>query len=167
MPELTRLHDCEFEGDYVVAFGDTPGDDPTVSLCVYEGDKSADVILDRTDIARLVVALDGWLQDTSPAKLSEAFAPPPERNTYPEAVPHVVVPDYDAPMETGRALRISAPDGLLNIECGVETVTAYGGDAVSRQFTVNGSTMVQTDALIRALAAVLPLEPGLRVGVLS
>lgn len=168
MPELATIIDCDTPEDKLAVWGDPPGPDPTVSLRGYEQDDRTDVILNRQGVARLVVALDAWLQDTASDRAEDyTTAVTTDESTYPEVVPHVVVPDYDAPMETGRALRLSAPDGLVNIECGRETVTAADGDAVKREFVVDGSTMVPAADLIRAVAYLLPLEPGLRVGVIA
>lgn len=65
MPELTKLNDCDTEGDYIVVYGDSGTDDPCLSIVGRAAGVSTDVILDRTAGARLVVALDAWLQDTA------------------------------------------------------------------------------------------------------
>lgn len=168
MPQITEIIDCDTPTDKLVAWGDQPDlADPTVSIRGHEDGRETDVILDRQGVARLVVALDAWLQDTAGDRPEQYGRATTDGSSYPEVVPYVVVPDYDAPMETGRALRLSAPDGLVNIECGRETVTAANGDAVKREFVVDGSTMVPAADLIRALAHLLPLEPGVRVGVIA
>lgn len=155
MPELATIIDCDTPEDKLAVWGDPPGPDPAVTVRGYEQDDRTDVILDRQGVARLVVALDAWLQDTA-ADRAEHYTT--DQSTYPEATPHVVVPDYDAPTETGRAVRLSGPDGLVNIECGRMTTTAANGDAVKHEFVVDGSTMVPAADLIRALAYLLPLE---------
>lgn len=168
MPELTKLNDCDTEGDYIVVYGDSGTDDPCLSIVGRAAGVSTDVILDRTAGARLVVALDAWLQDTAKdrAEQYERGGPAkPAPTSYPETSPAVFVPDYDAPNETGRALRLSAADGFIFVECGRETTTAVDGDASARTWTVDGSTGVEANALIRALAHLLPLERGLHIGV--
>lgn len=157
MPDLIRLRDDEVRDDYLVIDGDVPGPDACVSFRGYSDGRNTDVILNRTDVGRAVAALTEWLEETATD----------EPSTYPETAPAVFVPDYDAPNETGRALRLSAADGFVFVECGRETATAVDGDASARTWTVEGSTGVHANDLIRALAHLLPLSPGLEVGVVT
>ena len=155
--ELIRIKDDEVAEDYLVLSGDAPGTDSCVSFRGYSAGNATDVILNRTDVGRAVAALTEWLEETATD----------EPSTYPETAPAVFVPDYDAPNETGRALRLSAADGFVFVECGRETATAVDGDASARTWTVEGSTGVHANDLIRALAHLLPLSPGLEVGVVT
>ena len=155
--ELIRIKDDEVAEDYLVLSGDAPGTDSCVSFRGYSAGNATDVILNRTDVGRAVAALTEWLEETATD----------EPSTYPETAPAVFVPDYDAPNETGRALRLSAADGFVFVECGRETATAVDGDASARTWTVEGSTGVHANDLIRALAHLLPLTPGLEVGVVT
>ena len=167
MPELIRLNDDEVGGDYLVISDDVPGPDACVSFRGYESGRSADVVVSRESAGRLVRVLTEWLEETAtdePAQYERATGEP---STYPETTPAVFVPDYDAPNETGRALRLSAADGFVFVECGRETATAVDGDASARTWTVEGSTGVHANDLIRALAHLLPLSPGLEVGVVT
>lgn len=169
MPQLTKLNDCETEGDYLVVTGDPPRADPCVSFVGREADLPAtEVILDRQGVARLVVALDAWLQDTAKDRAEQyERGGAPAAKPYPETNPAVMVPDYDAPHETGRALRLSGADGFIFVECGRETVTGVDGDASQRTWAVDGSVGVEANDLIRALNHLLPLAPGLHAGVLT
>lgn len=162
MPDLIRLRDDEVRDDYLVISGDVPGPDACVSFRGYSDGRNTDVILNRTDVGRAVAALTEWLEETATDEPATG-----EPSTYPETAPAVFVPDYDAPNETGRALRLSAADGFVFVECGRETATAVDGDASTRTWTVEGSTGVHANDLIRALAHLLPLTPGLEVGVVT
>ena len=118
------------------------------------------MILNRTDVGRAVAALTEWLE----GRTDDATGEP---STYPETAPAVFVPDYDAPNETGRALRLSAADGFVFVECGRETATAVDGDASARTWTVDGlhrRPRQRPDPRPRAPA---PASPGLEVGVVT
>mgnify|MGYP000913860116 CR=1 FL=1 len=160
--ELIRIKDDEVAEDYLVLSGDAPGTDSCVSFRGYSAGNATDVILNRTDVGRAVAALTEWLEETVADEPATG-----EPSDYPETSPAVFVPDYDAPNETGRALRLSAADGFIFVECGRETVTAADGDASQRTWKVEGSTGVHANDLIRALAHLLPLTPGLEVGVVT
>lgn len=167
MPELIRLKDDDVADDYLVISGDAPGSDACVSFRAYEARDSANVIINRRDVGNLVLALNKWLEETATDEPAQYERATDEANTYPESVPSVTVPDYDAPGETGRAVRLSSADGFVFIECGRESVTAVKGDASARTFKVEGSVGVEANDLIRALAHLLPLTPGLEVGVVT
>lgn len=167
MPELIRLKDDEVADDYLVISGDHPGTDPCVSFRGYSDGRSTDVILNRKDVGSAVAALIEWLEETATDEPAQYERATDEPSTYPETAPAVFVPDYDAPNETGRALRLSAAGGFVFVECGRETATAVDGDASARTWTVEGSTGVHANDLIRALAHLLPLSPGLEVGVVT
>ena len=162
MPELIRLKDDEAADDSLVISGDHPGTDSCVSFRGYSAGSATDVILNRTDVGRAVAALTEWLEETATDEPATD-----EPSSYPETVPSVTVPDYDAPSETGRCVRLGAADGFVFIECGRESVAAVKGDVAERTFKVEGSVGVEANDLIRALAHLLPLTPGLEVGVVT